>query len=55
MASKFLPPLSRELTKNGDRVLVRSAYHGGRRVSSTVKLTAAERRYVEWLRGKPSS
>jgi hypothetical protein len=55
MASRTspLPPLSRELTQHGDRVIVRTA--DGRRVSSTIKLTPREQLYVEWLRKRDES
>jgi hypothetical protein len=51
-----LPPFKHELNKRGDRAIVRHAdpYTERVRVSSTIKLTAAEQEYVDWLRKRDS-
>jgi hypothetical protein len=44
-----LPPIGRELTKKGDRLIVRNAQG---RPSSTIKLTERELEYLRWLEDK---
>lgn len=44
-----LPPIKRELTKRGDRLIVRNEKG---RLSSTIKLSKLEREYVEQLRSR---
>lgn len=50
--ANHLPPFKHGLNKRGDRAIVKQAdpYTKKIRVSSTIKLTPAEREYVEWLR-----